>query len=561
MALERSTPWLQYSAFAAVLAATVALAFIEYSSVRRAERQAKATLEATLDLQLLTMADDARRDMLEHANYILHSLTHARVRNRDVLGLTRVYSLASERHPEIRDLYAVFFPRGREDAPWQVWHFVHGGDSKARLVEDPGAGQFLQRAWSSIPNRTSDLTFPVFARTSPGDPREHQIFFHPVYDPDHLRQDGDQDRLGLIVFTADIRSFPSPTYLRDLLARQESRANRLQALGRLAYRVELDREALVADGTSPAPFRERGIEADVRLFPNARFGVALRDKSEEAYLRESSRPSLIFGFFAALVALIGITLTARALVRELRVSRLKSQFLASVSHELKTPLTAVRAFGDLLHSGRVRDSERIQLYGEMICRESDRLTHMVNNILEMSRMERGARTYKFSAGDLGAAVAAAVEGFQAALRGEPYTIVLSLPELPLYASFDAVALQLAVTNLLSNAVKYSVAARRIEVTVTRQTEAAVIEVRDFGIGIEPKEQRRIFEPFHRTSQPEVRNTPGTGLGLAIVREIAQAHGGEVHLESELGRGAAFQIRLPPLNPDPAEQVNPCPTSS
>jgi two-component system phosphate regulon sensor histidine kinase PhoR len=248
-------------------------------------------------------------------------------------------------------------------------------------------------------------------------------------------------------------------------------------------------------------------------------------------------------------------------VRELRVSRLKSQFLASVSHELKTPLTAVRAFGDLLRSGRVRDSERIQRYGEMICRESDRLTHLVNNILEVSRMERGARTYKFSAGDIGAAIAATVEGFQAALRGEQYAIALSLPESPVYATFDTVALHQAIINLLSNSVKYSGAARRIEVSVSRQGEMAVIEVRDFGIGIEPKEQRRIFEPFHRASQPEVENALGSGLGLAIVKEIAQAHGGEVHLESDLGRGAAFQIRLPLLNPDGVGQGNSCRTSS
>jgi len=574
MALQRPTLWLQFFAFAAVLAATVALVIIEYVSVRRAEQQAQAKLEATLDLQLLTMVDDTRRDMLEHANYIVHSLSHARVRNRDVQGLARVFSQASQRFPEIRGLYGVFFRRGAEDGPWQVWRFVRAADSAVSLVEDPHAGLFLRRAWSTLSSRNSDLTFPVFARTAPEPDPERQIFFHPVYDPDHLRQHGDQDRVGLIVFTAEIQSYPSPAYLRNLLAQQERRSNQLGALGHLAYRVDLDQgpaqnQTLVADGDSPGPFRERRIDAREQLFPNVRFRVALRDKSETEYTREFSRPRLIFGLFAALVALIGILLTARAAVREVRVSRVKSQFLASVSHELKTPLAAVRAFGDLLHSGRVRDSERVQQYGEMICRESDRLTKLVNNILEVSRMERCGRRYKFAAGDVGAAVAATVEGFEAALHGEHYAIALSLPKSSLYASFDTVALHQAITNLLSNAVKYSGSARRIEVTLSRKTESAVIEIRDFGIGIEPKEQRRIFESFYRTSQPEVQKASGTGLGLAIVREIVRAHGGEVHLESALGAGAAFQIRLPLQAPAgavsetdaPASKANSCPTSS
>jgi signal transduction histidine kinase len=574
MVRQRPTPWLQFVAFAAVLTATAALVIVEYVSVRRADLQARARLDATLDLQLLTIVDDIRRDMLEHADYIVHSISHARVRNRDVPGLTRVFSQASQRFPEVRDFYAVFFRRGAEDGPWQVWRFVRTADFAVGLVEDPHAGLFLHRAWSSVSNRNSDVTFPVFARTSPEPDPERQIFFHPVYDPDHLRQHGDQDRIGLLVFTAEIQSYPSLSYLRNLLAQQEGRSNELGALGHLAYRVDLDQgsaqsQTLVADGDSPGPFRERRIDARGQLFPNVRFRVALRDKLETEYTRESSRPILIFGFFAALVALIGILLTARAAVREVRVSRLKSQFLASVSHELKTPLTAVRAFGDLLHSGRVRDSERVQQYGEMICRESDRLTQLVNNILEVSRMERCGRRYKFAVGDLGAPVAATVEGFEEALREEHYTIALLLPKSPVYASFDMDALHQAMTNLLSNAVKYSGSARRIEVTLSRETVSAVIEIRDFGIGIEPKEQRRIFEPFHRTSQPEVQQASGTGLGLAIVREIVQAHGGEVHLKSALGAGAAFQIRLPlgaptaaaPGTDAAASRANSCPTSS
>jgi signal transduction histidine kinase len=195
----------------------------------------------------------------------------------------------------------------------------------------------------------------------------------------------------------------------------------------------------------------------------------------------------------------------------------------------------------LLHSGRVRDALRIHEYGGLIKTESDRLTALINNILELSRLERGVRKYRLEDGTLCAAVAETIEVFRHSVEAQGFTIALTLPTPPLKASFDASALRQALLNLLSNAVRYAGTARRIEVTVEREQMDAVIVVRDFGIGIAASEQRRIFTAFYRAPQATER---GLGIGLAIVREIIQAHGGEISVESEPGAGATFRLRLP-----------------
>ncbi|MCI0491140.1 MAG: HAMP domain-containing histidine kinase [Blastocatellia bacterium] len=557
--------WYLFVALAAILLPTIVLAAMQYVSVRRTEAQARATLEANLDLHLLGLIDEARRDLVDRASYITHSVSHSRIRSRNLPGLARSFTRAMRRYPEMRDLYAIFFEKGNEMGAWQVWCYVPPDPEDpsverykevpvGRLKEDPDITEALRRAWMAIPDRKEDATYTNFAPTSLSDPVPRQIFYHPVYEPDHMNRKDDLDRVGLIAFTAEIDSYPYAGYLRDLVALYDQRMGGSNPLGPLAYKVSIsDRGGrardLVLTGSPPGSFRHRGFDDADRLFPGISFGVALRDRSAAEFASQNTGLSLLLGVGAAVLLLIGLALTWHATVREIRVAELKSDFLASISHELKTPLTAIRAFGDLLRSGRARDKERIRQYGEMISYESDRLTTLLNNILEMSRIERSARRYKLEKGDLGAAVAASVEVFRAATRARGFEIEVEIPSTPIITQFDKNALDQALVNLLSNAVKYSSESRRVKVRVWSDEAEAAIDVRDFGIGIDPAEQRRIFDAFHRAPQSEVQAKSGTGLGLAIVREIIRAHGGEVSVDSKVGVGATFTIRLPLLTPD------------
>ena len=190
----------------------------------------------------------------------------------------------------------------------------------------------------------------------------------------------------------------------------------------------------------------------------------------------------------------------------------------------------------------------------MIRTESDRLTALIHNILELSRLERNVRRYRLDEGSLCAVVADVVEFFRHSADANGFAIETELPPTPLRTEFDEGAIRQALLNLLSNAARYSSAAndhpvnaKRIEVAVRYDEAEAVIEVRDFGIGIPKSEQRDIFIPFHRVAHPEGQTNGGTGLGLAVVLEVARAHGGRISVESKPGNGSRFCLHLPFLS--------------
>lgn len=550
------------AATGAILLATLALVLMQYRSVRRAEAQAQALLEANLDLHLLTLVAEARRDMVEHADHVAHSIYQRLVRERDIPGLQRFVTRAAHRFPEVRDFYVVFFAPGQERKTWRALRFVPAATSDASAYQYNGVplGHFVEEddqatplldAWLSVADRAALATLTAYAPVSLARPEPKQIFFHPVYEGARIER---QDRLapiGLVVLTAEAETYPAPDYLRSLLARHAARAAEQGLREQPVYQVSVNegaaRRTLAAAGEMNAPLRQRGFDEADRLFPALRFGIAPRDARLQATANDYARLSILLGLCAAGLALVGVVMTWRAVRREMKVAQLKSDFLASISHELKTPLTAIRAFGDLLHSGRVRDAARIHEYGGLIKTESDRLTALINNILELSRLERGVRRYRLEEGTLCAAVAETVEVFRHTVEARGCTIELTLPAPPVRARFDESALRQALLNLLSNAVRYAGAAQavqRIEVTVAREHGEAVIAVRDHGPGIAASEQRRIFTPFYRAPDQTAPREQGLGIGLAIVREIAQAHGGDVGVESELGAGATFRLRLP-----------------
>jgi signal transduction histidine kinase len=187
----------------------------------------------------------------------------------------------------------------------------------------------------------------------------------------------------------------------------------------------------------------------------------------------------------------------------------------------------------------------VREYGEHIEIEGRRLTQLVDNILDFSRIESGRKVYHFHEASVEAIVQDVVAAFTMRLKGSGFAITVEGPATPLPALLlDAGSIDHAISNLLDNAVKYSGAGRDVAVRLSRAGDEVLIAVRDHGIGIPASEQRRIFERFHRVSTGAVHEVRGVGLGLAIVDHIVRAHGGEVAVESESGAGSTFTIRLP-----------------
>jgi len=540
-------------AFGVMLLATLMLAVIQFFAVKRIEAEAQAALEANLDLHLYALVNEARRDMYERASYITHSISHARVRNRDTEGLGRAITRATRRYPEMKQIFVAFFERGAETEAWQVFRYEppdlanpevtrYKDVPVGTMIEDVEASKNLREAWLSIPNRSADATYAAFAPVS-GSQKE-QIFFHAVYEPDHLDRQNDLDRVGLFILTADANNYPAPDYLKNLAARfeQKETSDSPNALA-VNIRMRGSDEKVIAD-SQIAPLRTREFDQNDRLFPNIEFGVAPRNPNS---FSDDTTTSFLLGLSATLLALFGLVLTWRATQREWRVAQMKSDFVASVSHELKTPLTAIRAFGDLLASGRTQKPERVREYGSLITAESNRLNSLLNNILEMSRMERGVRRYQFETLDLRETIEKSIETFRHTSAAKDFDFKIDLPAAPVFAEFDENAMRQIVLNLLANAAKYSNGTKVIETSLRREQTAAIFTVKDYGIGIAAEEQRAVFTPFHRADDANVQNSKGTGLGLAIVREIVKAHGGEISIKSKLGAGAVFSVKLPMPN--------------
>jgi signal transduction histidine kinase/tetratricopeptide (TPR) repeat protein len=244
------------------------------------------------------------------------------------------------------------------------------------------------------------------------------------------------------------------------------------------------------------------------------------------------------------VMLIGIILMVYAVIHESEISRLKSDFVSNVSHELKTPLALIRMFGETLDSGIVEDEDKKREFYNIIRKESERLSHLINNVLDFSRMDAGVKEYNLQEADLVEVCRNSLEAYKFQLSDSGFKIESELAADPVKLKMDTDAVSQVLLNLFNNAVKYSDENKSILVKVWRNSEAAMISVKDNGLGIPKEDLKRIFDKFYRVSSPRTRETRGSGLGLTLAKHIVEAHGGSIEVQSEVGKGSLFTIRFP-----------------
>ncbi len=225
------------------------------------------------------------------------------------------------------------------------------------------------------------------------------------------------------------------------------------------------------------------------------------------------------------------------------LNKMKSYFVSSVSHDMKTPLTSIRMFAELLQSKSRSPRERTE-YLKIIEGESERLTRLINNVLDFSRIERGVKEYRFSRVNLNTIVAETLASIQYQLDAEKVDVRRNLTRKGLWINGDSDAITEAVINLVTNAVKYSHDVREVTIITAKKDAFALLTVADKGIGIEPDEVRNIFQPFYQTPQGRERGAGGVGLGLSIVKHIMDAHHGEIDLQSTPGEGTSVTLLFP-----------------
>ena len=241
---------------------------------------------------------------------------------------------------------------------------------------------------------------------------------------------------------------------------------------------------------------------------------------------------------------VGVLLSARLIGRELENARMKADFAANVSHELRSPITQIRLKGEALQLGLAEPGEDMQQHFDAIVHESERLSRLVDNVLDFAAIERGAKKYQLRPDDLAFVVWQTVESNRTTLESRGMRVDLDIAEdlPPVWIDRDAVGQVLV--NLLSNAAKYGSEGGWVGVFVRHGIDAVEVSVSDLGMGIEPKDQDRIFDHFYRSTDPKVRRRKGTGIGLTIVRYIVEAHGGTIAVDSKPEHGTTFTITFP-----------------
>jgi signal transduction histidine kinase len=281
------------------------------------------------------------------------------------------------------------------------------------------------------------------------------------------------------------------------------------------------------------------------VFTDWTLGLRSLGSTPEQLARESFVFNMTLTLLLAVVLIGGVVLALRTANRAIRLSEMKSDFVSNVSHELRTPLASIRVFAEFLRLGRASTPEKVLEYGEYIEVESHRLSRLISNILDFSRIESGRKTYQFVSTDLSDLIGTVMKSFAVRLTQSGFKVETSLPDDPLpQVNLDADAIGQALHNLLDNAAKYSQDEKHVKVELYREGNQVVIAVKDKGMGIAKDEQQRIFERFHRVGTGLVHDIKGSGLGLSIVHHIVLAHGGSVSVESEPGQGSTFFVRLP-----------------
>lgn len=263
----------------------------------------------------------------------------------------------------------------------------------------------------------------------------------------------------------------------------------------------------------------------------------------------TTRP-LFFALAALLSALLLLALLGGGwlLLREARRSeieaRIKTTFVANVSHELKTPLTTIRMYAEMLGEGRVRDAERRTRYLHVIVQESQRLTRLINNVLDFSRLEQGRKKYNPEALDLSAETRRILDAQMGRLQAAGLAVEVADGAVAQRAWIDRDVFEQALLNLLDNAAKYAAGGGRLTVGVVTDDGRSRVRVRDWGPGIPPTQQRFLFKPFYRLDDALTARQAGTGLGLSISRRLLREQGGDLTYEAAEGGGACFVLELP-----------------
>ena len=302
---------------------------------------------------------------------------------------------------------------------------------------------------------------------------------------------------------------------------------------------------LINPGNDQSTNRNFQIKKPLWIFPRYLMGIQLKGKTIDTITKERTRSNLLLIIFADIIFILGALFVFRNVRREMKLTIIKSDFISNVSHEIRTPLALISMYIETLEMDRVKSEEKKKEYYRVIFNETQRLSGLVNKILNFSKIESGKRKFVFEKVNLNEIVEHVLQSYKFHLRNKEFELDLELDnELPLIKA-DKEAISESIVNLIDNAIKYSRDLKFVGIKTLKQNNFIVFEISDKGIGITKTDQRFVFDKFFRVSKGDnVHDVKGTGLGLTIVKNIVDAHKGRVEVESKPGEGSIFKIFFP-----------------
>ena len=513
----RRERWLTFLLLPAIVVAVLVLLVVTFQSSFQLERlREQSVVEATLTLAN-EKADRLDKRIIEQDNAVLSLVD---VTERAEFGADWL-AVAARQTPTVRGVMLVDLSSpGRE---------VVGLKTRAPPAE---AEEFRRLLVHSM---LDDLELG-------SEPRGQLRHLHKSYrDQSYLLSYWQRDVSGrryLLVAWHDVPRIVHDVFPALYSAKDEaSRVNVVDGDGRIVYGPPLSRGGF----TLGKPFQP--------TLYKWRLNVTLISAEELAEAVARRRVlEMVLVALSSLVVIAGLTVVLVAAARERKLSNLKSDFVANVSHELKTPLSLVRMFGELLASGRVESDEKRKQYVQIIVTESERLGGLIENVLDFARAERGKSAYEFARVSFRDVVLRAVEVCRVRTQRDGVELVLDLDEQLPIAEVDERAIEIAIINLVDNALKYAPEGKRIVVSAHRLApvpslgrtwERIEVRVTDEGPGIPAEDRKRIFDRFVRGRAAQDTRVRGSGIGLALVKHIAEAHGGRAWVESATPRGSSF----------------------
>ena len=519
-----------------VLLPIFVLTYLQYQSLIELENKTKGAFKDNLRQEITIVEQRMRQRLQDVAAQTLNPIGSMHLQSRsvpedDAKAIEKYFADVKRSHPEIEEIF-VF---ANADGPEETNRYTYWYSDKFEKIAKAGLAPTQSHILSLFEKSRMAQSFL--------DGNRKYLFLHDSSPISGMRQ-------GTYLFYPlnDLRNDFAGVLLKEGFVTDDLIAGTIRPLiashsPTMAATISDEKSRVLYSNAAPKNGYLLVTSLD-RPFSNWTAAVGLKDTNLDELARDSFLHSAGTTVLVLVFLLGGIALTIRATDREARLAQAKSTFVANVSHELKTPLSLISLFSEILELGRVNNEAKKAEYYGIIRHESRRLNKTIDNILDFSRIEAGRKTYELVDGDMAEVIDQVLSTHRYQVINSDFDIQTDIQAGLPSVLIDRDAMAQAISNLLDNAIKYSGKLKQLSITAKTVEADLSIEIADQGVGIPRAEQAKIFEKFYRVGNGLVHDVKGSGLGLSLVKHIVEAHKGTISVESDVGKGTRFTILLP-----------------